>query len=45
MDEILVKEKFHRENLIIHHNQQRIQQAPKRNVIDTHQIISELDPL
>jgi hypothetical protein len=45
MDEILVKGKFHRENLIIHRNQQRIQQAPKRNVIDTHQIVIELDPL
>jgi hypothetical protein len=45
MDEILVKGKFHRENLIIYHNQQRIQQAPKRNVIDTHQIVHELDPL
>ncbi|MGB8450572.1 MAG: hypothetical protein WCE25_12710, partial [Nitrososphaeraceae archaeon] len=39
MHEILVKGKFHRENLIIHHNQQRIQQVRKRNVIDTHQIV------
>jgi hypothetical protein len=33
------------ENLIIHHNQQRIQQARKRNVIDTHQIVRQSDAL
>jgi hypothetical protein len=45
MHEILVKGKFHPENLIIHHNQQRIQQARKRNVIDTHQIVRQSDAL
>ena len=45
MDEILVKGKFHRENLIVHHNQQRIKQARKRNVIDTHQIVRQPESL